>query len=611
MDSSSALQELATRASRYSINLNGEISLIQSNAPLRGSTAIVRKGTLTRGGTEVAVKIFHGTPPGDMDPLKRILREVHLWSKLRHDNVVRMIGISTEFGSTISIVSDWMALGDSHSYIQNVENDPRPLLMDIASGLYYLHSHPLGPIFHGDLKGLNVLVSSDRRALLSDFGLSTLQKCTFSMTVVSPRGGSYPWMAPELLDSYNASTEGDVWAFGMTVLELFTRTIPFPDCPRFENVMYRLITKKLPPRPSEESTLSRMTDAWWEICMSCWRFEPSSRPSMKEIMEKVKSATYRAGPAIVPPKNSMPGFNGIVPNLNPLTSTSMMIHNFLGACTVLRGHDDKVLSVAFSPDGRRMVSGSADNSICLWDIQTRTRVGSPLRGHAGWARSVAYSPDGEWVVSGSYDKTIRLWNVRKGAPAGPSLRGHSSKVLSVAFSPDGSTVVSGSTDQTIRLWDVHAEAQLGLPLEGHTNAIQSVAISWDGTRIVSGSHDKTLRLWDADAGVQIGSALEGHSDGRTVASGSGDHTLRLWDTRAGIPIGRPLIGHSGGVNSVVFSPDGMWVASGSVDTNVFLWDSRTGARVGWVRSVAFSPSTSQIAAGTENGSICLWNARVH
>ncbi|KAI6124874.1 WD40-repeat-containing domain protein [Pisolithus croceorrhizus] len=521
-----------------------------------------------------------------------------------------------------------MALGDSHSYVQKVENDPRPLLMDIASGLYYLHSHSLGPIFHGDLKGLNVLVSNDRRALLSDFGLSTLQKSTFSMTVVSPRGGSYPWMAPELLDSYNASTEGDVWAFGMTVLELFTRLMPFPDCPRFENVMYRLITKQLPSRPSEESTLSRMTDAWWEICTSCWRYEPSSRPSMKEIMEKVKSATYQAGPALIPPRASLPvmPFSAtVMPNLSrvrdnlPLRSTSLMFHDFLAACTVLKGHTDKVLSVAFSPDGKRIVSGSADSSICLWDVQTRARVGSPLRGHAGWARSVAFSPDGEWVASGSYDKTVRLWDVRRGAQAGSPLRGHSSKVLSVAFSPDGNTVASGSTDKTIRLWDVHAEAQLGLPLEGHTDAVQSVAISHDGSRIVSGSHDKTLRLWDLDAGVQIGSALEGHGgmvftvafspDSRLVASGSDDNTLHLWDTRTGTEVGRPLIGHGGAVNSVAFSPDGMWVASGSVDTNVFLWDGRTGARVGtplrgnagWVRSVAFSPHAREIAAGTENG----------
>ncbi|KAI6040467.1 kinase-like domain-containing protein [Pisolithus marmoratus] len=160
--------------------------------------------------------------------------------------------------------------------------------MDIASGLHYLHRHLLGPVFHGDLKGVNVLVSSDRRALLSDFGLSTFQKSTFSMTVVNPRGGSYSWLAPELLDDYTLSTEGDVWAFRMVVLELFTRLIPFHDSPSFINVMTRLVMVRLPPRPSEESTLSRMTDPWWAICTSCWRHELSSCPSAKELMEKVK-----------------------------------------------------------------------------------------------------------------------------------------------------------------------------------------------------------------------------------------------------------------------------------------------------------------------------------
>ncbi|KAI6044175.1 WD40 repeat-like protein [Pisolithus marmoratus] len=522
-----------------------------------------------------------------------------------------MVGISTEFGSTISIVSDWMALGDAHCYVQYKENDPSPLLMDIASGLYYLHSHPMGPIFHGDLKGFNVLVSSNRQALLSDFGLSTLQQSTFSMTVVAPRGGSYPWMAPELLDTYNASTEADVWAFGMTVLELFTRLIPFHDCPYFVNVMHRLVTGQLPPRPSEESTFSRMTDAWWEICMSCWRREPLSRPSMKELMEKVKGATPRLSP--------------LRDNLATASKTS---HDFLPSCKVLRGRTDKILSVAFSPDGKHIVSGAADNSIRLWDVQALIRMGSPLKGHAGWVQSVAFSPDGELVVSGSYDETVRLWDIRRGALVGSPFRGHSSKVLSVVFSPNGRTVVSASADKTIRLWDVHAGTGLGLPLQGHTSAVHSVAVSRAGTTIVSGSHDKTLRLWDIETRAQVGPVLKGHSDmvyavafspdGKTIVSGSEDKTLCLWDTRAGIQVGHPLIGHDGAVNSVAFSPDGMWVVSGSVDTNVFLWDVRRGVRadpplkgdVSCVHSVAFSPYGRQVTAGTENGSVCLWSSRV-
>ncbi|KAI6139788.1 WD40-repeat-containing domain protein [Pisolithus tinctorius] len=579
-------QKLAVWASRYSINLNGEISLNQGKIPLRDSTTIVYKGTLTRGGKEVTVKTFHGTPPGDLDPLRRILPEVHLLSRPRHDNVVRVIGISTESGSTISIVSDWMSLGDAHSYVQNKENDRRPLLMDIASGLYYLHSHSLGPVFHGDLKGLNVLVSSDRRALLSDFGLSTLQKSTSSMTVVAPRGGSYPWMAPELLDDYNASTEGDVWAFRMIVLELFTRLMPFHDCPRFANVMHRLLMGRLPPRPSEESTLSRMTDAWWEICMSCGRREFSAHQSMKEVTEKFKGATYHTGSALMPPKASL----AVV----PLPRDDM----------VLGGHTDKVLSVAFSPDGKLIVWGSVDNTI------------------------LAFSPDGEWVASGPYDKTVRLWGTQRGMPARSPLRGHSSEVLSVAFSSDGRTVVSGSGDKTVRLRDVHVEAPSGLPLEGHTGAVQSVAMSGDGTRIVSGSHDKTVRLWDTETGAQLEDAQEGHigmvytvafsPDGHMVVSGSAQYSLFMGRTRW----------HSSwpssdrtrwGVNSVACSPDGMWVVSDSVDTNVFLWDVRTGVRVGTalkgnagcVRCVEFSPYARVIIAGTEDGSICLWNTRVH
>ncbi|KAG6336216.1 hypothetical protein ID866_2867 [Astraeus odoratus] len=184
MDLLSVLRELADRANRYSVNLDGRVRRDPSSGgPLRGSTARVYPGTLLRDGTKVAIKAFCAGPPEDIDNLKRILREVHLWSNLRHPNIVRMLGISTDFDSTISIISDWMGMGNAHTYVQNTDNDPRPLLMDIASGLHYLHSHIKGPIFHGDLKGPNVLVSDDRHALLADFGYSVLTKSSFSMTI--------------------------------------------------------------------------------------------------------------------------------------------------------------------------------------------------------------------------------------------------------------------------------------------------------------------------------------------------------------------------------------------------------------------------------------------
>ncbi|KAL4066192.1 kinase-like domain-containing protein [Scleroderma citrinum] len=288
MDTSSILVELSGRASRYSISLNGQIDLNSGKNPLHGSTALVYQGVLRRDRTKIAVKVFRSAPSGEVDALKRICREVHLWSKLRHENIVRLLGISTEFGSTISIVSDWLEMGDAHTYVQNKENDPRPLFMDIATGLHYLHSHALGPIFHGDLKGLNVLVSDDCRGLLSDFGLSSLTTSTLSMTVDLPRGGSLPWMAPELLDDYGRSSEGDVWAFGMTILELFTRLPPFHEQSHVANIMYRILQRKLPVQPSEESTCFRMTNAWWNICLSCWNYDPTLRPTVMALMKSIK-----------------------------------------------------------------------------------------------------------------------------------------------------------------------------------------------------------------------------------------------------------------------------------------------------------------------------------
>ena len=160
--------------------------------------------------------------------------------------------------------------------------------------------------------------------------------------------------------------------------------------------------------------------------------------------------------------------------------------------TTLQGHSGSVYSVAFSPDGKVLASGSG-GTIKLWDVKSGALL-KTLKGHSWSVYSVAFSPDGKVLASGSYDKTILLWDVESGALL-QTLKGHSWGVLSVAFSPDGKVLASGSGDNTIKLWDVKSGALLKT-LKGHSDDVLSVAFSPDGKILASGSNDETIKFWE-------------------------------------------------------------------------------------------------------------------
>ena len=281
--------------------------------------------------------------------------------------------------------------------------------------------------------------------------------------------------------------------------------------------------------------------------------------------------------------------------------------------STLEGHERSVNSVAFSPDGSTLASGSWDGTIRLWNAVTGEHK-TTLEGYWG-VLFVAFSPDGSTLASGS-DDTIRLWNAVTGEHK-TTLEGHEGDVNSVAFSPDGSTLASGSSDRTIRLWNA-VTGEYKTTLEGYWGVL-FVAFSPDGSTLASGSDD-TIRLWNAVTG-EYKTTLEGHEgdvnsvafspDGSTLASGSSDRTIRLWNAVTG-EHKTILEGHEGDVNSVAFSPDGSTLASGSSDRTIRLWNAVTGEyktilEGHWwdVNSVAFSPDGSTLASGSSD-TIRLW-----
>ncbi|KAG0249253.1 hypothetical protein BG011_009463, partial [Mortierella polycephala] len=286
----------------------------------------------------------------------------------------------------------------------------------------------------------------------------------------------------------------------------------------------------------------------------------------------------------------------------------------------------------FSPDGKQLIVGLRNGSICVYSTSTWGDLGSTLSGHTDAVSSVAFSLTGHQIVSGSWDKTVRLWDAQTGEHVS-TLSGHTGKVLCVAYSPTGRQIVSGGEDKTVRLWDAKT-GNLATVLSGHTDEVRSVAYSPTGKHIVSSSGgifyfpsedvDETVRLWDAQSG-ELCSTLSGHTStafsvtyspsGHQISTGSNDDTVELWDVQTG-ELASSLRGHSGIVYSVAYSPTGHQIASGSFDNTVRLWDAQTGdcvstlsSHTSAVNSVAYSPNGQKIASGSWDKTVRLWDAQ--
>ncbi|KAG6326625.1 hypothetical protein ID866_12464, partial [Astraeus odoratus] len=179
-----------------------------------------------------------------------------------------------------------MENGNAHDYVQEQSVDPRPLIDGIAQGLLYLHTYKQGSIVHGNLKGSNVLISPEGRALLTDFGLFPVFNSTLTVSLGISHGRSLNWMPPEYVDIGEVTAKGDVWAFAMTAFELFTRRVPFHDRQSMADTA-RAVVEGQPERPGIEDTYSRFTDGWWNLCCSCWNRNILLRPSMSVVVTRI------------------------------------------------------------------------------------------------------------------------------------------------------------------------------------------------------------------------------------------------------------------------------------------------------------------------------------
>lgn len=525
------------------------------------------------------------------------------------------------------------------------ESQIQELLDGLLPVLDFIHQHK---VIHRDVKPENIIRrgslsptttswgAKSGELVLVDFGAAKV----FNDSSVLEAGtiiGSPEYVAPEQIRG-QAIFASDLYSLGVTCINLMTQLSPFDlydinaDAWVWRDYLSDGISSKL-GSILDKMLASNPNRRYRSAAEIIQELSPQgfSRPVIERspsTPSPVPSRTSTPAPTATPtptPARTRP--RNISPTLPPPeTEASVFIptpqQSKWKCALTLKGHFDSVTSVAFSPDGKTLASGSRDKTIEVWDLKQGRRWYT-LTGHEEAVETLAYSPDGKVLASGSRDNTIEIWDLDKGK-RWYTLVGHSDWVYSVAFSPTEEILASGGRDKSIEIWDLK-KGKRWYSLVGHSDRVYGVAFSPDGKVLASASRDKTVKVWNLKKGKEL-FTLKGHSDwvrtvafspsGGTFASGSRDGTIKLWQNNIGQEVSPPLKSFefkNSDILSLVFSRNEEFLAAGYRDGKVRLWEIKTGnllevigGHTDEVLSVAFSKDGKSLASGSSDKCIKIW-----
>jgi WD40 repeat protein len=438
--------------------------------------------------------------------------------------------------------------------------------------------------------------------LLSDFGLAVIVQS--SRDRLQTVAGTVTYMAPEQLQG-RACPASDQYALAAVVYEWLSGERLFSGS--FIEVATQHV---LVPPPSLRSKLPLLPPTIDLVIQKALAKSPEQR--FASVLEFANAFEQTCRAALAKPS---PGYSFPLGKL----------------FTTYRKHSAAVLHVAWSPDGKKIASASADKTVHIWNATSKSAT-LIYRNHTKPVSAVAWSPDGSRIVSGSWDTTVQVWNVQTGRKL-LTYRGFSREVSCVAWSPDGKYIASGSWDTTVQVRQAASGSRI-FTYTGHRSPVYTVAwspaTSADGLRIASGSG--AVANADIDTMVQIWHALTGDSplryrdhfhfvdavawspDGKKMASASADTNVQVWNATTGSNI-LTYRGHSSKVNAVAWSPNGKRIASASDDRTVQIWDATTGETLFTYRGhtkevscVAWSPNGVRIASASYDATVHVWSA---
>jgi WD40 repeat protein len=514
-------------------------------------------------------------------------REVVLLSVLTYPNLPRIYDHFTDKEHWY-LVTDFIEGETLEQHLNRTQSGHLPLkeVLDIGIQLCrvldYLHTCEPSIIFR-DLKPANVMRTSAGYLYLIDFGIARHFKPGQPRDTIPL--GSPGYAAPEQYGRAQTTPRADIYSLGALLHQLLTGNNPEQNPFHFD--LAPLQAQSIPHRL--QSLVLQMVE-----------MDVNNRPSSMAIVKQ---------------------------ELEQIVSASRPMGTLISTCH----HYRLVLTLAWSPDGAYIVSGTTNSAIHVWNATTGCHMFT-YRDHfktSAWTSSLAWSPDGEYIACGSDDRTVRVWQVKKDVSFTMkqkfTYRNHANWVNAVAWAPDGRRIASGSDDKTVQLWQMDSTAT-DAEIEtyrGHSLWVTTLAWSPDGNYIASGGNDATIHIWNVGKketaliyrAHRFGiNALAWSPDGTRIASCSWDNVIRVWDVVTGNTL-FTYRGHSDCVTAVAWSPGGTCVASGGRDKTVHVWDAVTGhimftyhGHSSWVYAVAWSPDDTRIASAGNDGTVQVWQA---
>ncbi len=556
-----------------------------------GGMGMVYRASQQATGRPVAIKVIRPERLGSAAAIRRFQREALIAARLAHPHIVRVFA-ADQVDGVHYLVMEFIDGTDLGKLVQErgplAESLACSCIRQAALGLQ--HAFEIG-LVHRDVKPSNLMLGPDGTVKLLDLGLARLREAPESedshLTQAGGVLGTPDYMAPEQVeDPHRADVRSDLYSLGCTFFYLLTGQVVFPG----GSMIQKLDRHRWHAPPAVEQLRPDVTPALAMLVARLLAKGPEQRMqtpgelalALTPFLETLPEPN--AGCVMLGHRDGITGV-AFLPDGSRCVSVSrdgtLRLWDWAAGQELLHieTQTSGLLCVAVAPDGRTLATGDGQG-ICLRETATGRGL-RRLSGHGDAVTALAFSPDGRFLFSGSLDQTVRLWNVETGREArrigGTVAERHWDGVLSVALAADGRRALSGSRDRTLHLWDLATGREVRC-LRGVSQPVNGVAFAPDGRHALS-TGGTTVRLWDVDTGG-VRHGFQGHQravlcvafapHGSRAVSGGEDATVRVWD----LATGRECCcfsGHAGAVTSVAFAPDGRSVLSGSADRSVRLW----------------------------------------